>query len=266
VGLAGQRGGPDRYWSAHCRIQRLQLWRPGSSVLFHRVQWRYLRWIPIDNGVATQLDTWNQASGGFTYSLSVATGTTDATTRACWSVADTIRTAALGAAPSAAVTVTCPVVQVQAAGNSCFFLEACNGNLELHALLSPNYFDTDLESGAGTIIGDYPDAARILYLHKDGTAWSVAYNGTAKKQVTSMPLPVGMYSAQSQWLFYYDFQAQMTRVSRIDGTVIDEPLTATDVLYNGYILLSPDKANLWMGGAWGDANNRINYCPVSRLP
>ena len=51
-----------------------------------------------------------------------------------------------------------------------------------------------------------------------------------------------------------------------DGTVIDEPLTATDVLYNGYILLSPDKANLWMGGAWGDANNRINYCPVSRLP
>ena len=40
---------------------------------------RYLRWIPIDNGVATQLDTWNQASGGFTYSLSVATGTTDAT-------------------------------------------------------------------------------------------------------------------------------------------------------------------------------------------
>jgi hypothetical protein len=234
---------------------------------------RELRWASFDNtAAATLLDTWPASN----YRISVQPGATNLSTRICWQPVgqNYVKTAALGAAPSAAVNLStlCPafeMAQLLTAGDACFWVETCNGtgNPELHALL-PGAYTTDvkLDSDVAGIIGDFPDAGRILYTDKAGAAWSITYAGTGKARVTSMPLIPNRYSAQSQWLFYYDSAAQLTRVSRINGTTIDVPLTSTDVNFNNYILLSPDKGNVWMGGPYSVTSNRVLQIPVSRLP
>jgi hypothetical protein len=76
----------------------------------------------------------------------------------------------------------------------------------------------------------------------------------------------GGSNLNSDWILYRDGTTLMTRASRVDGTVLDEPLLPCDVS-QFYVSESPDNGHIMLPAMrCKDLNYRLGHAPSANLP
>jgi hypothetical protein len=90
-------------------------------------------------------------------------------------------------------------------------------------------------------------ANRVVYRRRNGTTF--AWDGTNNTLVSNHADPTTLFFNTGQWFFFFDPLNRMSRVSTLDGAVIDEPLTDCQIMTDHYY--TPDiEPTLTNGHVW----------------
>lgn len=150
------------------------------------------------------------------------------------------------------------------------FFQLCSETGTLTAYAAASNTPAGTASGVHGSLFTMPDADRIAFRKTDGNVYTASNAGTladvtplATKADGNAPI-----KAVGTWVLYRDAEQQLTRVSKADGSVIDEPLSDCDMAGSGDLYLNEAGTHLFGSFArCGDFDTmNLVHAPTANLP
>jgi hypothetical protein len=115
-----------------------------------------------------------------------------------------------------------------------------------------------------------PGADRVAFRKTDGNLYSAANTGALGADVAAIATKGDLSTTILQagnYVLYRDSVKQLSRISKADGSVIDEPLFDCDVTYSGQVYMNASNTQLFAPSArCGTISFGLLHAPVANLP